>query len=73
MNEYDQKLAEEETTNRMSEALKLFKDITNYPCFADGDTAIVLFLNKKDLFEKKIQKVPLNVYFKEYKGILKFV
>jgi GTPase SAR1 family protein len=68
MNEYDQKLAEEETTNRMSEALKLFKDITNYPCFADGDTAIILFLNKKDLFEKKIQKVPLNVYFREYKG-----
>ena len=52
----------------MSEALKLFKDITNYPCFSESDTTIVLFLNKFDLFKKKLKKVNLNVYFKEYKG-----
>jgi guanine nucleotide-binding protein G(i) subunit alpha len=68
LSEYDQKLSEEETTNRMSEALKLFKDIANYKSFVEKEVAIILFLNKKDLFEKKLQKVPLNVYFKDYTG-----
>jgi len=63
---YDQKLYEDETTNRMHEELKLFKDICNSQWFSE--TAIILFLNKKDLFEKKIQKVPLSVCFPEYKG-----
>ena len=30
-------------------------------------TAFVLFLNKKDLFEIEIQKVPLSVCFEDYK------
>jgi hypothetical protein len=29
---------------------------------------IILFLNKKDLFEKKIQEVDLATCFPEYKG-----
>jgi len=66
MSEYDQKLYEDETTNRMHEALKLFKDICNTKWFSE--TAIILFLNKKDLFEKKINKVPLTVCFKDYSG-----
>jgi len=66
MSEYDKALYEDETTNRMHEALKLFKDICNTKWFAD--TAIILFLNKKDLFEKKIVKVPLSVCFPDYKG-----
>jgi len=66
LSEYDQKLYEDETTNRMHEALKLFKDICNTKWFAD--TAIILFLNKKDLFEKKVAKVPLTVCFPNYKG-----
>ena len=67
MSEYDQKLYEDETTNRMHEALKLFKDICNTKWFAE--TAIILFLNKKDLFEKKIKKVPLKTCFPDYSGI----
>jgi len=66
--EYDQKLFEDQMTNRMSESLKLFKDISNYRAFVEKDTAIILFLNKKDIFQKKIQEVPLNVYFKNYTG-----
>jgi len=66
LSEYDLKLYEEETTNRMHESLKLFKDICNTKWFVE--TAIVLFLNKKDLFEKKIQKIPLTVCFEDYKG-----
>lgn len=66
MSAYDQTLYEDETTNRTHEALKLFRDICNTKWFVD--TAIILFLNKKDLFEKKIKKVPLTVCFPDYKG-----
>jgi len=53
LNEYDQKLREDNVTNRMSEALKLWEDISNYKLFVDSGTALILFLNKKDLFKKK--------------------
>lgn len=32
------------------------------------DTSIILFLNKKDLFEMKIRHSPLSICFPEYKG-----
>lgn len=67
LSEYDQRLSEDETTNRMSESFKLFKDITNYKSF-QMDMPIILFLNKADLFKAKIEKIPLNIYFKEYTG-----
>jgi len=66
LSEYDQKLYEDQTTNRMFEALRLFSDITNSRWF--NETPIILFLNKKDIFEKKITKVPLNTCFKNYTG-----
>ena len=54
--------------NRMQESLKLFDSICNNKWFTD--TSIILFLNKKDLFEAKIQKSPLTVCFPEYIGSL---
>uniref|UniRef100_A0A7N6AIF7 Guanine nucleotide binding protein (G protein), alpha activating activity polypeptide O, a n=1 Tax=Anabas testudineus TaxID=64144 RepID=A0A7N6AIF7_ANATE len=63
---YDQVLHEDETTNRMHESLKLFDSICNNKWFKD--TSIILFLNKKDLFEKKITKSPLSICFPEYTG-----
>jgi len=63
---YDQTLYEDETTNRMVEALNLFEEICNSRWFRD--TSMVLFLNKSDLFAKKIEKVPLTVCFPEYTG-----
>jgi len=63
---YDLKLHEDENTNRMHEALKLFKDICNTKWFSE--TAIILFLNKKDLFQKKIAKIPLTICFPDYTG-----
>jgi len=66
LSEYDQKLYEDETTNRMFEALRLFSDIVNSKWFVN--TPVILFLNKKDIFESKIKEVPLKVCFKDYEG-----
>jgi len=66
MSEYDLKLYEDDSTNRMHESLKLFREICNSKWFVD--TAMILFLNKKDLFEQKIKKTDLTICFPEYKG-----
>lgn len=52
--------------NRMHESLKLFDSICNNKWFTD--TSIILFLNKKDIFEEKIRKSPLTICFPEYTG-----
>uniref|UniRef100_A0A8D0G9R0 Uncharacterized protein n=1 Tax=Sphenodon punctatus TaxID=8508 RepID=A0A8D0G9R0_SPHPU len=67
---YDQVLHEDETTNRMHESLKLFDSICNNKWFTD--TSIILFLNKKDIFEEKIKKSPLTICFPEYTGPISF-
>jgi len=66
LSEYDLLLYEDDQTNRMAESLKLFKEICNNKWFVNS--SIILFLNKKDLFEKKIVKTDLNVCFPEYTG-----
>lgn len=68
LSEYDQVLFEDEEKNRMEEALVLFDEICNSQWFRE--TAMLLFLNKRDLFAQKIDKVPLNVCdaFKDYMG-----
>lgn len=63
---YDLVLAEDEEMNRMHESMKLFDSICNNKWFTE--TSIILFLNKKDLFEKKIPKSPLNLCFPDYEG-----
>lgn len=59
-------LAEDEEMNRMIESMKLFDSICNSKWFVE--TSIILFLNKKDLFEDKIQRSPLTICFPEYPG-----
>jgi len=63
---YDQVLYEDEKTNRMVEALNLFDEICNSKWFRE--TAMILFLNKRDIFAEKIQKVSLSVCFPDYQG-----
>jgi len=70
ISEYDLKLYEDDTTNRMYESLKLFKEICNSVWFTE--TAIILFLNKKDLFAEKIKRIGLEVAFPEYSGGLDY-
>jgi len=65
LSEYDLKLAEDNETNRMQESLKVFSAVSNDKWLQK--VGIILFLNKKDLFEEKIQKVDLKVCFPEYK------
>lgn len=63
---YDLVLAEDEEMNRMIESMKLFDSICNSKWFVE--TSIILFLNKKDLFEEKIIRSPLTICFPEYTG-----
>jgi len=67
---YDLKLYEDEKQNRMVEALQLFREIVNLVMFP-RNTAMILFLNKVDLFEEKILSVdPADCHskFADYKG-----
>ena len=58
LSDYDQKMFEDETTNRMKDSVYLFRDICANPAFAE--TPIILFLNKRDLFQKKIRDVRIG-------------
>ncbi|KAH7921865.1 guanine nucleotide binding protein, alpha subunit [Leucogyrophana mollusca] len=73
LSEYDQVPLEEKNQagisllrNRMAESLLLFESVVNSQWFRR--TSIILFLNKMDLFESKLPKVPLERYFPEYTG-----
>jgi len=66
LSEYDQVLEEDGETNRMREALDLFNQICNTPCLMN--TAMILFLNKSDLFQEKMKRVPLSTFDPEFKG-----
>lgn len=63
---YDQTLYEDEKTNRMVEALNLFEETCNSRWFPQ--TAMILFLNKLDIFQEKITRVPLKICFEDYDG-----
>jgi len=66
ISEYDQVLYEDESTNRMIESLNLFEEICNSRWFRE--TSMILFLNKRDLFQDKIQNVSLRTCFENYDG-----
>ncbi|GBE80515.1 Guanine nucleotide-binding protein subunit alpha [Sparassis crispa] len=66
LSEYDQMLYEDESVNRMQEALTLFDSICNSRWFIK--TSIILFLNKIDLFAEKLPRSPLGDYFPDYQG-----
>lgn len=66
LSDYDLKLMENETTNRMKESLDLFATILQYPWFKKK--SIILFLNKTDLFDEKIHFSNIADYFPEFKG-----
>ncbi|ORY51666.1 G protein alpha subunit [Rhizoclosmatium globosum] len=63
---YDQVLVEDNATNRLEEAMTLFSSICNHPIFAS--TAIIIFMNKIDIFKTKLKTVPITKYFPKFKG-----
>ncbi|KAG7037682.1 Guanine nucleotide-binding protein alpha-1 subunit [Cucurbita argyrosperma subsp. argyrosperma] len=75
ISEYDQTLFEDEQKNRMMETKELFEWVLKQECFEFDavlfwvqKTSFMLFLNKFDIFEKKVLQVPLSVceWFKDY-------
>ena len=66
LSEYDQVLLEVNSINRMEESLTLFGSIVNSAWFTR--TSIVLFLNKIDIFRRKLLQVPLERYYPDYEG-----
>jgi len=68
ISEYDQMLFEDVNMNRISEALSLFQQTCSNRFFQSS--SIILLLNKRDLFEKKIKKVDIASIdlFSDFKG-----
>jgi len=66
ISEYDQFLYEDGKTNRMAESLALFDETCNSEWFRN--TSMILFLNKRDLFQEKIKTSPLTDYVEDFEG-----
>ncbi|XP_002667410.3 guanine nucleotide-binding protein subunit alpha-15 isoform X1 [Danio rerio] len=66
LSEYDQRLEENNKDNRMLESLSLFYTTIHSKWFAYS--SVILFLNKIDILEEKIQFSNLKSYFPEFKG-----
>lgn len=66
LSEYDMFLEEDSRINRMDESLNLFEYICTNKWLLN--TPIVLFLNKTDLLQEKIQRSPLTICFPNYNG-----
>eukprot|EP01083_Nonionella_stella_P149975 477056_1 len=63
---YDQNLFEEEDVNAMHESIRLFDLVINNRYFKL--TSMILFLNKVDLFDLKIQEKSIKQCFPDYGG-----
>ena len=66
LSDYDSPLEEDTKINALSESIQLFDSIVNSKWFVN--TQVMLFLNKIDIFIKKLKQSPLNNYFPEYSG-----
>ncbi len=64
--EYACQLDEDPTTNAMQESLAVFSRVVNNIWFKKK--SILLFLNKIDLFEDAVERVPMNKVFVDYEG-----
>uniref|UniRef100_A0A0M3IHC8 G-protein alpha subunit n=1 Tax=Ascaris lumbricoides TaxID=6252 RepID=A0A0M3IHC8_ASCLU len=66
LSSYDMFHEENRQMNRLCDSVELFDEMLNnrYLLLC----SFILFLNKKDLFEEKLQRIPLSKYFPNYKG-----
>jgi guanine nucleotide-binding protein G(i) subunit alpha len=63
--EYDQVLLEDPSQSRMLDSFALFESIVNSQWFRH--TSIILFLNKTDMFKRRLAISPLRRFFEEYR------
>ncbi|KAF9159776.1 guanine nucleotide-binding protein subunit alpha [Mortierella sp. AD010] len=64
---YDLPCEDDPKLNRLQECLVLFNEIANHKLF--GMTSMILFLNKIDVFQRKLDSGSLvSVHFPEYRG-----
>lgn len=66
LSEYNQILDEERTISQFKEFVDVFGQVVNSKHFAN--TSIVLFLNKKDIFQEKLARFPLCDWVDGYAG-----
>eukprot|EP01083_Nonionella_stella_P100017 281572_1 len=65
LSDYDLTLYEDNTTNRLTESIDMFRDVMlNHKLYV-GRT-VLLFFNKYDLFKEKIKKVPITVALDDF-------
>ena len=69
LSSYDQVLVEDPTVNRMVDSLVLLEQMANHKLLIN--VPFIIFLNKKDLFKKKLKTKPITIMFPDYiQGIL---
>jgi len=66
LGDYDQLMYEDNSTNRMTEAMELFGRTINNTFFINHQ--VILFLNKKDIYSNKYKLKPLKATFPNYEG-----
>ncbi|EIM92063.1 heterotrimeric G protein alpha subunit 4 [Stereum hirsutum FP-91666 SS1] len=63
---YDQCLVEDKDANQMQDAMTIWDSICHSQWFKA--TSIILFLNKNDLFEAKVEHSDIKNFFPDYEG-----
>merc|ERR1712228_734871 len=73
LSSFDHMMFEDDNKNCMDDALELFDKTINMTDFQR--TPVILFLNKRDLFEKKIKEVPITAcpIFEDYDECSQFI
>ena len=69
--EYNEKLEEDQTINRLQESIDLFRSIVEHmQAKKFEEKSFMLMLNKEDLFKTKFidEKISLSEYFPDYNG-----
>ncbi|SPR01327.1 unnamed protein product (mitochondrion) [Plasmodiophora brassicae] len=66
ISDYGSKCFEDDATDRIAESLDVFGQVCAEPMLANA--AVILFLNKCDLFDAKLKTVPFANYFDDYFG-----
>lgn len=70
LTDYDEVISTDsnsDSNTKLHESLKLWKTLTELPCFLP--TTFFLVLTKRDLFQEKIQKVPLQNIFYDFESV----